>query len=558
MMVPALARLSREAVAIMAFSAGPGRTVKLAAICGVFLLSSERFGLAAAPEPAVARGIAYLRSHAAGLQAGEMGLAVLAMLKADVPASDPTVTACVAKLRERFSSEGYQAQRSGGPDIYEAAVVAMALANLDAETRRGEIAALARYLTGKQKANGSWDYDNRTFGDTSISQYAVLGLWEASNAGADVSPGVFDRAAGWFISTQMADGGWFYHGDEPQAETLTMTAAGTSSLLICARQLAQYREQVRGDSPSKLLMPLTPSAGGGPRPGYEVVNGPSRTEPAIKRGLAWLGANFTTASGPVIGPSMYYALYGIERIGALADRETLGRIDWFEQGRRFILANHGPDGAWDSTYGPDPNTVWAILFLTRSTAKTLQRIEVKRLGAGTLLGGRGLPKDLSSLTVAGGRVVSRPMNGAVEGMLAVLEDPRAASADSALAGLVARYQAGGPGVLKPFKDRFRTLLADRDPGLRQVAAWALARTGDLDVVPDLINALLDDDAAVMHTARQGLQLLSRKLEGLGPPAGARPTERAEAAERWRAWYQRTRPLNLQGQDDDDHDPGRPR
>jgi hypothetical protein len=491
-----------------------------------------------------------------------MGLAVLAMLKADVPATDPTVTACLAKLRQRFASEGYQPERSGGPDVYEAAVVAMALANLDAEARRSEIAALARYLTSKQKANGSWDYDNRTFGDTSISQYAVLGLWEASNAGADVSPGVFDRAAGWFIATQQADGGWYYHGDEPQAETMTMTAAGTSSLLICARQLAQYRELARGDAPSKLLVPLGPAAGGGPRPGYEVANGPPRTGPAVKRGLAWLGANFTTASGAVIGPSIYYALYGIERIGALADRETLGRIDWFEQGRRFLLANQGPGGSWDSTYGSDPNTVWGILFLTRSTAKTLERIEVKRLGAGTLLGGRGLPKDLSSLTVAGGRVVSRPMNGAVEGMLAVLEDPRATGADSALAGLVTRYQAGGPGVLKPFKDRFRALLADRDPGLRQVAAWALARTGDLDAVPDLINALLDDDAAVVDTSSQGLQLLSRKLEGLGPPPGAAPSQRAEAAERWRQWYQQTRPLNLQGQDDEDQTQtqtqGRPR
>jgi hypothetical protein len=521
-----------------------------AVMIGVFLLPCGGRALRAAPEPAVARGVQFLRGRAVDLPTGEMGLAVLAMLKAEVPATDPTVAACLAKLRLRFKSEGYQPERSGGPDVYEAAVVAMAMANLDAESRRSEINALAHYLVGKQKANGSWDYDNRTFGDTSISQYAVLGLWEASNAGADVAPGVFDRAAGWFLSTQAGDGGWYYHGDEPQVETITMTAAGTGSLLICARQLAQYRELARGDAPSKLLVPLASAATAGPRPGYEVVNGPARTDPGVKRGVAWLAAHFTTTGGAVIGPSMFYGLYGIERIGALAQRETLGRIDWFEQGRRFILSNQGSDGSWNSMHGPEPNTVWAILFLTRSTAKTLERIEVKRLGAGTLLGGRGLPKDLSSLTVAGGRVVSRPMNGAVEGMLAVLEDPRASGADSALAGLVARYQGGGAGVLRPFKDRFRTLLADRDPGLRQVAAWALGRTGDLDAVPDLITALVDEDSNVVDTARQGLQLLSRKLEGFGPPPGATEAQRAEAAARWRAWYQRTRPLNLQGQDDD--------
>jgi hypothetical protein len=273
-------------------------------------------------------------------------------------------------------------------------------------------------------------------------------------------------------------------------------------------------------------------------------------EPAVKRGLAWLAGNFTTKSSPIIGQSIYYCLYGIERIGALADRNSLGRIDWFEQGRRFIESNQQPGGAWSSTLGEGPNTVWAILFLTRSTAKSLQRLEIKRLGAGTLLGGRGLPKDLSSLTVAGGRVVSRPLNGAVEGMLSVLEDPRAQNSDSALSGLVGRYQIEGPAVLKPHKDRFRKLLTDRDPGLRQVAAWALARTGDLDIVPELIGALVDTDPDVVETARLGMQLLSRKIEGLGPPPGATPEQRQEAARKWREWYQQIRPLDLGGQDDD--------
>ena len=89
------------------------------------------------------------------------------------------------------------------------------------------------------------------------------------------------------------------------------------------------------------------------------------------------------------------------------------------------------------------------------------------------------------MTVAGGRVVSRPMNGAIEGMLAVLEDPRAEQADAAVAGLVDRYYVQGAGVLRPFKVRFRKMLSDRDPGVRRVAAWALAHTGDLDVVPIL-------------------------------------------------------------------------
>ena len=175
------------------------------------------------------------------------------------------------------------------------------------------------------------------------------------------------------------------------------------------------------------------------------------------------------------------------------------------------------------------NTVWAMLFLTKSTAKTLQRIHIQRLGAGTLLGGRGLPKDLTSMTVAGGRVVSRPMNGAIEGMLAVLEDPRAEQADAAVAGLVDRYYREGPDVLRPYKPRFRKMLTDRDPGVRRVAAWALAHTGDMDVVPALIDALNDPDEDVVDSARLGLQILSRKIEGLGPPSPSTPEQRKEAA-----------------------------
>ncbi len=182
----------------------------------------------------------------------------------------------------------------------------------------------------------------------------------------------------------------------------------------------------------------------------------------------------------------------------------------------------------DGTHGNEMNTVWAMLFLVKSTAKIAQATcAAEALGAGTLLGGRELPKDLNSMTVAGGRVVSRPMNGAIEGMLAVLEDPRAEQADAAVAGLVDRYYREGPTVLRPYKMRFRKMLDDRDPGLRRVAAWALAHTGDLDVVPRLIEVIArpNEDEDVIGAARLGLQLLSRKIDGLGPPSPSTPEER---------------------------------
>jgi hypothetical protein len=499
-------------------------------------------------EATIQRGLQYLRGHYRNEQIGETALTALAMIKADVPKEDPDLAACIAKIRTRVVSSAYDPQRRGGHDIYEAAVVAMALSNLDAEARRFELQTVAQYLVSKQKANGSWDYDNRVNGDTSISQYAILGLWEAENGGATVPPQVWDRAAAWYLTVQAPGGSWTYHRDEAvgSTETISMTAAGVGSLLICQRQLARHRRG--GDTLNPLLQPL--AAEGSPAK-YDVTTPAARVNQAVGRGMTWLGANFTTTNSQIIGASAYYGLYGIERLGALADKQTLGRVNWFDLGRQYITTTQKPDGCWDSAHGQVPNTVWALLFVTKSTAKTIRRVEIKRLGAGTLLGGRGLPKDLTNLTVAGGRVVSRPMNGAVEGMLAVLEDPRSDQAEAALSGLIARYRTEGPAVLKPHKDRFRKLLTDRDPGLRRVAVWAMARTADLDVAPLLIERLTDADEAVVITAREGLQLLSRKIEGLGPPSPSTPQQRAEAAERWRAWYAGIRPLDLEGQDDDE-------
>jgi hypothetical protein len=496
-------------------------------------------------EQAVLAGVQYLRGKASSQPVGESAMVALALLKAEVPKTDPTVTGCLAKIQKQFTGSGYSPARGGGQDIYEAAVVAMVLSNLDSEEHRSELGMISTFLRGRQNGNGSWDYTGRQHGDCSISQYALLGLWECDNAGIEIPPSVWDRAAAWYLSVQASGGSWNYHRDQPEFdETVSMTAAGVGSLLLCKRQLERFRGSKRGENPH--LTVLTPES---VSQSYDVTTSQARLNEAIAKGMGWITTNFTT-SGKVIGPSPYYALYGLERVAAFADRETIGRVDVLERARSFIRSSQKPDGSWHTPpYSDEMNTVWAILNLTKSTAKSIQRIRTKRLGAGTLVGGRYLPKDLTSMTVAGGKIMTRPMNGAVEGMLAVLEDPRAQNADTAVSGLVERYYREGPEALRPFKDRFRKLLSDRDPGLREVAAWALARTGDLDVVPDLIGGVVDGDERVVDAARLGLQLLSRKIDGPGPPSPSTPGQRLEASRQWRSWYDSIRPLNADPDDE---------
>jgi len=208
------------------------------------------------------------------------------------------------------------------------------------------------------------------------------------------------------------------------------------------------------------------------------------------------------------------------------------------------MANQSTSGAWNAQHDEVPNTCWAILFSVRATKISLHKIEIRRLGAGTQKGGEGLPSDLSNVEVVGGQIMVRPMGGAIEGMLAVLEDPRPQNADAALAGLVEQYKTQGPKVLRPFKDRFRKFMKHPDPDIRVVACWGLGRTADLDVAPTLIRSLLDPDDAVVNEARKGLQVLARKLDGFGPNKGATNEEKQAAARRWQQWYESVRPPDL--------------
>ncbi len=503
---------------------------------------------------AIERGVQYMRGQVNNLSVGEAGLTALTFNKVGVPNNDPTQVALLNKVFTTFKQEGYAPEKTGGVDIYEAAVVSMALANIEPIQYKNQVAAIANHIMSKQKANGSWDYDNRTAGDTSIGQYAILALWEADGIGVEIPPRVWDMAASWYMSVQFPDGGWNYHKDQGETypEDVSMTGAGVCSLLICERMLGVYRRGTESIHP--MLTPLVVE--GSLAASYKPATTRQATLASAKRGLEWLARNYVPAETRLMGQGTYYGLYTMERVGALAGaekREDLlrGLSQWYEKGLAFTLANQQTDGSWMSRDKAHLtcNTPWAILFAVKATEKSMRKIEIRKLGSGTLLGGRGLPENLDNMMIAQGRVVVRPMNGAVDAMIAVLEDPRATDADAALAGLVDRYQKLGPSSLKPFKDRFRKLIVDKDPGIRRVACWALARTGDLDTAPLLIRAILDQDDAVVAEARVGLELLSRKVEAYGPPRGASAEQKLEAARGWRNWYEANRPPGLDPLDD---------
>lgn len=466
---------------------------------------------------------------------GYSALSALALSKAGRPVNDPVIVSFLRGVDGQFQASVYQPIDRSAVGIYTAGVTLMALASIAGDDRKEQIQIIANWIVGVQKGNGSWDYENRTAGDTSVSQYALLGLWEAATAGAQIPPSTWDRAASWFLSVQAPGGSWNYHRDESALypETISMTAAGVGSLLICKQQLREYRERRATVLVSNLLTPVgePPKREAGR---YEISTSMAALDAAVERGIAWMSRNLIPTDKD---KSRFYGIYGIERVGALLGSETIGARRWFDEGVALLRERREAGGFWNAEYSDIANTAWAVLFLTRSTGQTVQKIKEKQLGAGMLLGGRGLPTDLNAFTIAQGRVVVKPMSGAIEGMLEILEDPRAMNAETAVAGMMELYKKNGPRVLRPIKDRLAKLLRDdSDPGVRLIAAWALAHTEDLDVVPELARALKDPVPEVVAQARDGLRLISRKIQGYGPEDGAPLEERERAAERWLEWY----------------------
>ena len=515
-------------------------------------------------ERAIERAAAYLRQHTASTS-GESALCAYALMRAgDLPES-PAVARVIEGILRKCRASSYE---PGAQSIYTAAVDLMALEAAGAAQYQAEIRLVADYLISKQNSNGSWDYAGRTAGDTSQTQYALLGLWAAARAGADVPATVWDNAARWHVVTQLNNGGWTYHPDDGSDVRPTMTVAGVGSLYLCRHQLGLGR----GERPRSAQMyqptrkfgildpvelgaaPVEKSApkGRDDRPKISRAEIDSRAQ----RGLNWLVANFRIK---VNAWYMYY-LYGIERMAALGELTTIGDHDWYAEGSAFLVAEQKADGTWQDNGGPAVSAAFGILFLSRATAKSLNRRErASTLGGGLLAGGRGLPENLNEVQVQDGKVAAKKPTGPIDELLAELERPSMLTIEAAQAAIVEQVQLGDREKLIGQKERLKTLAADPRIEVRRTAVWALGHTGDLRIAPLLVEALRDSSVDVNIEAHNALCTLSRDPEGLGLPSdplAGLPEDAAEeqtsaalakwrdqAYRKWRDWYLTVRPYD---------------
>lgn len=263
---------------------------------------------------------------------GQTCLATLALLQAGEPPDSPAVARALGLIR-----------RLPDRHTYVVSLKAMVLAQADPARLRRELAAAADWLVAAQGPTGLWGYTGQgeRF-DHSNSQFALLGLHAAAQAGIRIPPAVWQRAQRRVLETQNGDGGWCYQSG---AESYgSMTAAGVADLLILAGRPQQGQE--RGFH-------------GGAAPNC----GKYRASRGLLRGLAWLSRHFRVDVNPRRDSQWhYYWLYSLERCGMLSGQRYFGVHDWYRAGAAYLVRAQGADGLWNRSL---TDTCLAVLFLAK-------------------------------------------------------------------------------------------------------------------------------------------------------------------------------------------------
>lgn len=262
-------------------------------------------------------------------EGGASALCVLALLNAGESLEDPRMKLALKKLAEIRSDY-----------VYVTSLQTMVFSVASPDRHRILISRNVAWLEDRQFGDneegrvGGWNYgkDKDQRPDNSNSQFAVLALNEAQQAGVRVDRRVWLRAGKYWRSRQMRSGGWRYGAARDGSGS--MTCGGIASMLICERNLTDGDAYVNDNE--------------------IVCCGPHQDDDAIKRGVSWLARNFSVSSNPnnaaAAGKTwLFYYLYGLERVGRLSGQRLVGQHDWYREGCEFLVANQTVKGEWQGT-----------------------------------------------------------------------------------------------------------------------------------------------------------------------------------------------------------------
>lgn len=318
-------------------------------------------------DKAIKDGVKYLRRHQRGgnwerdvgatvYNGGWTSLAVLALLSSGVSPKDEAVARGLAYLRKIKSNQ-----------TYVVALQTMAFAQAGQGADRERIRDNVKWLLDARRPDG-WTYtngkDNSRPSDNSNTQYALLGLHAAIEAGATVDKDVLRDIRRMYLEQQkdLGSGGWPYR--KGGRATMTMTTAGLCGLIITGLDLEVGKQKLDD------------------RTGVAANCGEYDANPNVRDALRWIGTSFpariTDDNAVREFGSPFYALYGIERTGRLTGQRYFGGHDWYEVGCRYLVANQRGDGSWQAggdffhaSGWPVVATSFALLFLSKGQTPIL-------------------------------------------------------------------------------------------------------------------------------------------------------------------------------------------
>jgi hypothetical protein len=495
----------------------------------------------------IEKGMKYLETANDG-RLGAEALVGLCFIKHGADETHPQIQKAVGACQAAAKNAG------GGLDVYSNGLAVVFLCELNPSKYQAEINSLLKQLEAQQKAHGGWGYKEKPTGDTSMTQYGVLASWEAKKNGFAVPVDSIERVLMWLMRTQDPSGGWGYQGVDPGPGTSTeitlvkqnagevrhgVSAAGLGSVYICADLLGlstPNEEDAPDEGLPAALRPVVPDVNKNLKPLTNKIE-PKQLRTTEKRGHGWWAAKFKIES-PVFP---YYYLYALERYESFYESAAGLHIKdpgWYNLGYAFLRRKQLLDGSWDSGGKIQvPDTAFGILFLMRSTKKSIEKS--KGYDAGTLAGGQGLPDHLADVRLLGGQIMGKQITGTPDALLDILSQPDHADFRNLTVDpqdLVRQLSEEEGEVRAGHQARLRRL-ATQGPGPSRLAAVrVLARLRDVANAPTLIQALSDSQWSVVYEADQGLRFISRRIDAAGLTESPDEARRAEAVRSWKMWY----------------------
>jgi hypothetical protein len=267
-----------------------------------------------------------------------------------------------------------------------------------------------------------------SFGDLSNSQYGVLGVWYAAEAGIEVPRGYWQRVEDAWSLAQNPDGGFPYRpgmtggaGGRGSGSYGSMTAAGIATLSITNDFL---HASLAGTAAGRIQARNSKSATG------------------TQRALDWLNLNILVDRNPGLdvslsrvadledrrfpplnafsdGSYVHYMLFGYERVAEATGLTRFAGRRWFDEGARYLIASQDGSGAWNNgSLGPTIDTAYAVLFLSRGRSPVVvQKLQFDTAGAKPAIGAgdSGSPEAEAGGTAGGAAGVAGGAGGAVGG-----------------------------------------------------------------------------------------------------------------------------------------------